>query len=269
VLASATESACKSCGVEKLTFEPPPLYCSSCNVRIKPKQSFYAAQVPSQTGEAKQNFCTGCYQQFGPTVEIEGTHVQKSALMKRKNEEDLEEPWVQCDACQEWVHQICTLFNGRRNEGGESAFTCPSCMLDQQLRGERTPTVNRPSSQQPASSLPRTQLSDYLEHYLGTRLVSERLDRARVLGKTPEEVPGAEGLCIRVVSCVDKRLDVKGQFYRAFASQQYPDHFMYRSKARFALRRALASRVCCVRRACARADARACAVAGADAVPED
>jgi E1A/CREB-binding protein len=130
------------------------------------------------------------------------------------------------------VHQICTLFNGRRNEGGESAFTCPSCMLDQQLRNERTPTVNRPSSQQPASSLPRTQLSDYLENYLGQRLVLERQDRAKVLGKAPEEVPGAEGLCIRVVSCVDKRLDVKSQFYRAFAPVSYPDHFMYRSKAR-------------------------------------
>ena len=188
--------------------------------------------MPSSSGEAKQYFCTGCFAGFGPQVEVEGAVMLKSQLAKRKNEEDLEEPWVQCDACQQWVHQICTLFNGRRNEGGESAFTCPSCMLDQMMRAERTPTVNRPSSQQPATSLPKTALSDYLEQYLFTRLASERQDRARVLGKTPEEVPGADGLCIRVVSCVDKRLDVKSQFYHAFSPANYPDHFMYRSKAR-------------------------------------
>jgi hypothetical protein len=200
-------------------------------VRIKPKQSYYLAQMPSQNSEAKQYFCTGCYSGFGQHIEVEGVLMLKSQLTKRKNEEDLEEPWVQCDACEHWVHQVCTLFNSRRNEAGESPFTCPSCILEQMSRSERTPTVNRPSSQQPASSLPRTQLSDFLENYLQTALTSERADRARMLGKTPEEVPGAEGICMRVVSCVDKRMDVKSQFYRAFAGSNYPDHFMYRSKA--------------------------------------
>jgi len=238
IILQKTEAACKACGVEKLTFEPPPMYCNYCNVRIKPKQSYYLAQMPSQSAEAKQYFCTGCYAGFAQTIEVEGNMMLKSQLTKRKNEEDLEEPWVQCDACETWVHQICTLFNGRRNEGGESPFTCPSCILEQMSRSERTPTVNRPSSQQPASSLPRTQLSDFLENYLQTHLDAERADRARMLGKAPEEVPGAEGLCMRVVSCVDKRMDVKSQFYRAFSTQNYPDHFMYRSKARTRFRAA-------------------------------
>jgi E1A/CREB-binding protein len=114
------------------------MYCTNCNIRIKPKATYYFVQAVTQSGDTKQCFCTNCYSGFGQTVEIDGNRFLKSHLAKRKNEEDLEEPWVQCDACETWVHQICTLFNGRRNEGGESPFTCPSCILEQMSRSERT-----------------------------------------------------------------------------------------------------------------------------------
>jgi hypothetical protein len=32
------QSQCKSCGLEHLLFEPPPLYCGTCGVRIKKNQ---------------------------------------------------------------------------------------------------------------------------------------------------------------------------------------------------------------------------------------
>lgn len=137
---------------------------------------------------------------------------------------------MQCDYCNNWHHQICVLFNGRRNEGGEAPFTCPSCIMSQLEKKERTPTTTRPSSQLPANVLPQTRLSYFLEERLRKVLSHERNERAKLLGKPLEEVPSAEGLTIRVVSSVDKKLETKPGFYKAFKDQNYPAEFPYRSK---------------------------------------
>ena len=64
-----------------------------------------------------------------------------------------------------------------------------------------------------------------------TKLAFERSQRASVLGRRPEEVAGAEGLFVRVVSCVDKRMDTKSAFYDLFRESGFPEAFAYRSKA--------------------------------------
>ncbi len=54
--------------------------------------------------------------------------VKKVELEKRKNDDEQEEGWVQCDLCSAWVHMICGLFNkGRNNE--EMPYHCPECLL--------------------------------------------------------------------------------------------------------------------------------------------
>lgn len=94
--------------------------------------------------------------------------------------------WVQCDKCEAWQHQICALFNGRRNDGGQAEYTCPYCYMQEIERGERKPLPQ--SAVLGAKDLPKTILSDHIEQRLFKRLKQERLDTARVQGKSYDEV---------------------------------------------------------------------------------
>ena len=53
----------------------------------------------------------------------------QAELEKKKNDEETEEGWVQCDVCELWVHQICGLFNKGRNKE-DTPYVCPSCLLE-------------------------------------------------------------------------------------------------------------------------------------------
>ena len=56
----------------------------------------------------------------------------QAELEKKKNDEETEEGWVQCDVCELWVHQICGLFNKGRNKE-DTPYVCPSCLLEGEL----------------------------------------------------------------------------------------------------------------------------------------
>ena len=94
--------------------------------------------------------------------------------------------WVQCDKCEAWQHQICALFNGRRNDGGQAEYTCPNCYIQEVERGERKPLPQ--SAVLGAKDLPRTILSDHIEQRLFKRLKQERQERAKQQGKTYDQV---------------------------------------------------------------------------------
>jgi E1A/CREB-binding protein len=105
--------------------------------------------------------------------------------------------WVQCDKCEAWQHQICALFNGRRNDGGQAEYTCPNCYIEEVERGERMPLPQ--SAVLGAKDLPRTILSDHIEQRLFKRLKHERQERARFHGKSYDEVINI--LVVRNTSC--------------------------------------------------------------------
>ncbi|KAJ0733289.1 putative histone acetyltransferase chromatin regulator PHD family [Helianthus annuus] len=222
---SMSENSCQLCAVEKLTFEPPPIYCTPCGAPIKRNAIFYTVGA----GDTRHYFCILCYNESRrDTINVDGTNILKARLEKKKNDEETEEWWVQCDKCEAWQHQICALFNDRRNDGGQAEYTCPNCYVEEVERGERSPLPE--STVLGAKDLPRTILSDHIESRLFAKLKQERLERARVHGKSYDEVPGAESLVVRVVSSVDKKLEVKPRFLEIFQDENYPVEFEYKSK---------------------------------------
>ncbi|CAH8362534.1 unnamed protein product [Eruca vesicaria subsp. sativa] len=220
-----SENSCQLCAVERLAFEPTPIYCTPCGARIKRNAMHYTVV----SGESRHYVCIPCYNEARTnTVSVDGTPVPKSRFEKKKNDEEVEEPWVQCDKCQAWQHQICALFNGRRNHG-QAEYTCPNCYIQEVERGERKPVS--PSVILGAQSLPASTLSNHLEQRLFKKLKQERQERARLQGKSYDEVPGADSLVIRVVASIDKMLEVKPRFLDIFREENYSSEFPYKSKA--------------------------------------
>ncbi|XP_057858460.2 histone acetyltransferase HAC12 isoform X2 [Cryptomeria japonica] len=220
------EKICTLCNVGKLTFRLPPIYCSLCPSRIKPKTLYYFVA----SDDARHCICKGCYDKIqSNVVKLDGNAYAKSKLMKKKNEEVAkEEVWVQCDNCKEWQHSICALFNGKRNEEGMPKYTCPNCYIEQIERGVWKPLPQNAILR--AKDLPTTCLSDHMEQRLCGRLRKEREERAEALGKSFEEVLGTEELAVRIVSSVDKVLEVKKQFSQFLQIKDFPSTFPYKSK---------------------------------------
>ncbi|EOA39293.1 hypothetical protein CARUB_v10012304mg [Capsella rubella] len=221
-----SENSCQLCAVERLVFEPIPVYCSPCGVRIKKNALHYYCVV---AGESRHYVCSPCYNEAHENlVSLDGTSIPKASLEKKKNDEQVGEGWVQCDKCEAWQHQICALFNSRRNHGEATKYTCPNCYIQELEQGERRPLP--PSAIPGAKDLPVTALSNHIEERLFKKLKEERQERARLQGKFFEEVPGAESLTVRVVASVDRVVEVKESFLEIFREENYPSEFPYKSK---------------------------------------
>nr|XP_017216837.1 PREDICTED: histone acetyltransferase HAC1-like [Daucus carota subsp. sativus] len=220
-----SDDPCQLCGMAKVFFEPVPVYCTLCGSRVKRSAKYYTAGAV----DARRHVCSFCFvQNAGESLVVDGTAYPKAEFEKQRNDKIAEEGWVQCDKCPAWQHQICALFNSRRNEGGQGKFTCPICYIAEVERGERSPLQQ--SAVLGAKDLPRTSLSDHLEQRLLKKLKQERVNRARIQGKNYDEVPGAEGLVVRDVSSVDKTVEVKKRFSETFKEVNYPNEFAYKSK---------------------------------------
>jgi len=149
--------ACPLCACDKLLYEPPIYYCNgTCNgQRIRRNSYFYTG------GRNMYHWCTNCFAEMkDEEIHIGGTVLRKSELIKKKNDEVAEEPWVECDRCNRWVHQICALFNGRNNQGDAVKYYCPECTLVRRREsGNMAPTC-QPLS---ARSIKHTKFSEFLE----------------------------------------------------------------------------------------------------------
>ena len=111
--------ACTLCRCVKLLFEPLVHFCNGLNCpskRIRRNSHYY-------------HWCNSCYSKLDDNYAT----VKKSD-MKEKNDEQPEKSWVQCDCCNRWMHQICGLFNARKNKELKSEHKCPFCTLDKRKK---------------------------------------------------------------------------------------------------------------------------------------
>nr|CAD1839748.1 unnamed protein product [Ananas comosus var. bracteatus] len=219
---------CTLCGMEQLVFETPPRFCALCSKQINPRGLYYENTAK---GDYPLSFCSKCFKVPGEVIKTINGDVPKVNLDERRcyaETDTKNEPWLTCVKCNSWVHQICALFNGEINQGLKVEHTCLHCILEELESGGREPLQPRLVFE--AQNLPTTMLSDHIEQRLFHRLKQDRKNRSDALGKNIEEVPGAEGLTVRVVSSVERKLEVRPLFHDIF-KEKYPKEFPYKSKA--------------------------------------
>ena len=104
------------------------------------------------------------------------------------------------------MHQLCALFNSRRNLTDAVAYVCPICLTEKrkgsfQGEGIIAPLVNRKMA---AFDLPQTTLTRFLEERIQSRLAVAYSDAAEKTGVPVEKVEKCPNLSLRLVSSYDK-----------------------------------------------------------------
>lgn len=222
--------SCTICGEIKLELAPPVYYCSGPCARAIKRNSHYHSN-----NAHTYYWCVPCFNQLrsNQSIDLPDCTISKYELERNKKQhnEIIEETWVECDGgCGRWVHQICALFNARRNVS-DLPFVCPIC-LRQKILSESSNTnivlpVTKPMR---AADLPRTVLSDFLEKRLAKRLeiaYEETAENSRI---PLDQVDKCPLLTLRQVSCIDKEQDAREGFLTRYADKDPPASFPCRVK---------------------------------------
>lgn len=138
------DNVCGICYEKCINFEPPFVVClGACRQRIKRHAIYY------KSPDGQYHWCSKCFSSLPEVLSLKSAPasntdhqtealemeytISKFALLKAKFLDELTEPWVQCDQCNGWVHQICALFNACENaiQEEEVLYTCPLCLLEE------------------------------------------------------------------------------------------------------------------------------------------
>ncbi|CAI5708470.1 unnamed protein product [Hyaloperonospora brassicae] len=243
------EEMCQLCGGDSFKFAPCMLFCSGpCAGRIRRHTHYYS----DPRGE--HHWCSSCYKQMkdGPidmslvpqlssaTAEVApppGADIipfdgvlKKASLVKRKNSEVAEEPWVECDSCKLWYHQICALFNERNHaiSGEQEPFVCPICVKKQRVAGVKPSLFNGLK----AKRLPITRMAKLIETRVLDSIEKAGKDEAIRLDSMGNSdsigfSSGAKesasdtqfGVTIREVLSIDKQVQVKPRMAKLLAAK--------------------------------------------------
>lgn len=226
--------ACGLCGCEKLLFEPPIFYCNGLKcptLRIRRNSYYYVG------GNNKYHWCHVCYGELKDNQEIQmpDATYKKHELVKKKNDEVREESWVHCDRCNRWIHQICGLFNTRKNQDQRSEYVCPRCALEERkAKKQYKGSITIPM----AEDLQRTTLSEALESHIQGRVeeyiencCKEKAERESIsLEQATKEFDAGGPITIRQVTSMNRKLEVREKMKKRYAFKNYPDEFNFRCK---------------------------------------
>ena len=127
---------------------PVLVCCGPCGLKIKRSNSYHI------TSDGTKHWCQKCFSSLPQVIETKSdVTIFKRDILKRKSEEDIVEPWIECSTCHSRVHEICTLFNSKflsdkalnddscpieleRSTTSSSSsylnncFQCPTCLLN-------------------------------------------------------------------------------------------------------------------------------------------
>ena len=116
---------CVICDQGCLTQEPPLLICqgSHCiGAKIRKGAQYYISK------DGCRQYCLRCYTNIGPTLPstVPGDAARyKQDLLKRTNDEEIVEEWIQCKTCPAAAHRTCALNNSFAHSN--KSFECLAC----------------------------------------------------------------------------------------------------------------------------------------------
>jgi hypothetical protein len=118
---------CAMCKQGCLTHETSLLICGGYNcagAKIRKGAVYYISK------DGLHQFCQRCYCNLPPVLPNttdQDIFRYKQDLLKRKNEEEIAEEWIDCSNCNVGVHQVCAMHNGFVHS--DTSNLCPDCQF--------------------------------------------------------------------------------------------------------------------------------------------
>ncbi|KAI9895153.1 hypothetical protein PsorP6_019087 [Peronosclerospora sorghi] len=236
--ARAKESWCRLCGVERMMLNQR--FCIAMESAIVASDKIATITHPRIISIIAVTNVLIAY--LIRLKHNEGRQYNKNELSRKKNDDVHEEPWVQCDKCERWVHQICDLFNGNIDSekihsgtihsittSPGSEFLCPECLLDHRKKEPKKYKVGQHAFS--AKDLQSTKLSDFLERRIAKSFQPEREDEAKWTQRDVKDRDTAEVLTVRLVSNIEKQLVVRDKMFQRYkGSHKYTSEHRFKSK---------------------------------------
>jgi hypothetical protein len=130
---------CAMCQQGCLTLEPTLLICNGVHCsgsRIRKGATYFIAK------DGSRQYCQRCHASLPAVLPVTGQDDgvrYKRDLLKRKNDEEIAERWLQCSKCDSPVHQMCVIHDEYIHD--EAEYACPSCVVSQELPAPTNETM--------------------------------------------------------------------------------------------------------------------------------